>query len=71
MQFCAQSGPVRNDFRSFLVTRRLKDPVLSAAAWAAALAWVQSLGQKLPRAMGVAEKKKRHDFMIVLLQCEG
>lgn len=54
------------------MTRRLKDPVLSAAAWAAALAWVQSLGQKLPRAMGVAEKKKkRHDFMIVLLQCEG
>ena len=33
--------------------------VVTAAAWVAAEAWVQSLAQDLPHAEGVAKKKKK------------
>ena len=47
-------------FRSSLVVQRVKDPwLLLQPAWVAAMAWVRSLTQELPHAMGAVTKEKK------------
>ena len=42
---------------AFLVAQQVKDPALSPGlGWVAAVAWVQSLAQEHPHAVGVAKK---------------
>ena len=43
------------------MAQRVKDPVLSPVALVTAMAWVPSLTQELPHALGVAKNSKNKE----------
>ena len=48
----------------------VKNPALSLQLWIAAIAWIQSLAQELPRAMIVGKEKDERKKQLVFLLLE-